>query len=332
MSIKALTKYTLAAAVIMGAMVGGTMAKELSLSYFMGPKHPMNKFVFTPFAKKLAEVSGGKFTIKQFAGGALNSAPPKQYSILVKGVADVAFALPGYTAQLFPITNVITVPGMATSALDGTKKLLNAKKLIEKEYKAKLLAVWANQPPVLLTKKKPVRSLADMKGLKVRVTSKQNVPFIEALGASAVSQPVTVINQNLQNGTIDAILIGASAIRSFKLYEPAKYLTVGIPGSGSAFVLLMNNKVYDAMSAQEKKWVDAASGQWLSESGGVGFDKAAAGGMKISKEKGVEKIQLSKVEQDKFIAAMAPAMAKFRAKKISGNLTGGDILKAMKGM
>ena len=312
MSIKALTKYTLAAAVIMGAMVGGTMAKELSLSYFMGPKHPMNKFVFTPFAKKLAEVSGGKFTIKQFAGGALNSAPPKQYSILIKGVADVAFALPGYTAQLFPITNVITVPGMATSALDGTKKLLNAKKLIEKEYKAKLLAVWAN-----------------MKGLKVRVTSKQNVPFIEALGASAVSQPVTVINQNLQNGTIDAILIGASAIRSFKLYEPAKYLTVGIPGSGSAFVLLMNNKVYDAMSAQEKTWVDAASGQWLSESGGVGFDKAAAGGMKISKEKGVEKIQLSKVEQDKFIAAMAPAMAKFRAKKISGNLTGGDILKGM---
>jgi len=54
-----------------------------------------------------------------------------------------------------------------------------------------------------------------------------SVPFIEALGASAVSQPVTVINQNLQNGTIDAILIDSSAIRSFKLYEPAKYLTIG---------------------------------------------------------------------------------------------------------
>ncbi len=331
MSVTKISKIAIAAAVAISALGGTAIAKELRLAYFMGPKHPMNKAVFTPFAKKLAELSGGKLTVKQFAGGALNSAPPKQYSILLKGVADIAFALPGYTAQLFPITNVVTVPGLSTSALDGTKKMLNARKLIEKEYKAKVLAVWANQPPVLLTKDKPVRSLEDMKGLKVRVTSRQNVPFIEALGASAVSQPVTVINQNLQNGTIDAILIGASAIRSFKLYEPAKYITTGIPGSGSAFVLLMNNKVYNALSAQEKKWVDAAADESLSLSGGTGFDKAAAGGLKISKDKGIKFIDLSAAERAKFTQAMAPAMEKFGAKKISGDMTGWDIIKAMKG-
>lgn len=332
MFLRNLTKYAVVAAIALGAMTGGAFAAEMSLSYFMSPKHPMNKAVFTPFANKLAEVSGGKMTIKQFPAGALNSAPPKQYSILVKGVADVAFALPGYTSQLFPITNVITVPGVANSALDGTKKLWNAMQLIEKEYKAKILAMWTNRPPILLTKNKPVKSLADMKGLKVRVTSAQNVPFIEALGASAVSQPVTVINQNLQNGTIDAILIDSSAIRSFKLYEPAKYLTIGIPGSGSAFVLLMNKKVYDAMSAQEKKWVDEASGQWLSESGGRGFDKAGAGGIKISIEKKVEIIQLSDSEIAKFKKAMEPAIMTFNKKKISGSLTGAAIVKAMKGM
>ena len=70
-------------------------AAELSLAYFMGPKHPMNKAVFTPFAEKLAEVSGGQLTVKQFPGGALNSVPPKQYSILLDGVADIVFTLPG---------------------------------------------------------------------------------------------------------------------------------------------------------------------------------------------------------------------------------------------
>ena len=236
-------------AAVLIALAAGTgapaSATELSLSYFMGLKHPMNRAVFTPFAKKLAEVSGGKLTVKQYPGGALNSSPPKQYSILLKGVADIAFALPGYTGNLFPVTNTVTIPGVCADALDCTKAMWRAMPLIEKEFKAKLLAVWANDIPVLLTRKKAVRSVADLKGMKVRVTSKQDVPFMEALGASAVSQPVTVINRNLANGTIDAIAIDPSAIRSFKLWEPANYVTIGLPGSGSAFVLMMNQGVYN---------------------------------------------------------------------------------------
>ena len=64
--------------------------------------------------------------------------------------------------------------------------------------------------------------------MKIRVTSSQDVPFIEALGASAVSQPVTVLHQNLTNGTIDGIMIGSSTIRSFKLWEPANYITTNL--------------------------------------------------------------------------------------------------------
>ena len=73
-----------------GAFASSTAsADELSLAYFMGPKHPMNAGVMTPFGEKLAELSGGKLTVKQFPGGALNKVPPKQYSILLNGVADI---------------------------------------------------------------------------------------------------------------------------------------------------------------------------------------------------------------------------------------------------
>ena len=306
-------------------------AAELSLSYFMGPKHPMNRAVFTPFARKLAEVSGGKLTVKQYAGGALNSSPPKQYSILLKGVADIAFALPGYTGNLFPATNTVTIPGVCADALDCTKAMWRAMPLIEKEFKAKLLAVWANDMPVLLTKKKAVRTVADLKGMKVRVTSKQDVPFMEALGASAVSQPVTVINRNLANGTIDGIAIDPSAVRSFKLWEPAKYMTIGLPGSGSAFVLMMNRGVYGKMSAQEKAWVDEASGKWLSLSGGGAYKKAARAGIAFAKQKGVEIITLSDAERARANAAIAEAMAEFRARKMRGGKTGGEVYDTMTG-
>lgn len=328
---KSIIRSSVAGILLAGLTVQTGLATELSLSYFMGPKHPMNRAVFTPFAKKLAEVSGGKLTVKQYPGGALNSSPPKQYSILLKGVADIAFALPGYTGNLFPVTNTVTIPGVCTDALDCTKAMWRAMPQIEKEFKAKLLAVWANDVPVLLTKKKAVRSLADLKGMKVRVTSKQDVAFMEALGASAVSQPVTVLNRNLANGTIDAIAIDPSAIRSFKLWEPANYATVGLPGGGSAFVLMMNQGVYNKMSKQEQAWVDEASGEWLSLSGGAMYKKAAMGGLGVARKNGVEVIVLSDAEQAKARKAIEGAMAKFRGTKLRGGKTGGEIFDIMSG-
>jgi TRAP-type C4-dicarboxylate transport system substrate-binding protein len=232
--------------------ISTAFADELSLAYFMGPKHPMNKGVMGPFGAKLAELSGGKMTVKQFPGGALNKVPPKQYSIMLNGVADIVFALPGFTADVFPKTNVLNMPGICDNAVTCTEALQRARADLEKEYNAKVIAMWANAPPVLITKNKPVRTLEDLKGLKLRVTSKSSVPIVEALGATAVAQPITVVNQNLANGVIDGILTDPSAIGSFKLHEPANYVTTWFPGSGSAFVLLMNKDVYNGLSAEEK--------------------------------------------------------------------------------
>lgn len=328
-----LLRRSLAAAMLAAAVLGNTsvQAADLSLSYFMGPKHPMNKAVFTPFAEKLSEVSGGKLSVTQFPGGALNSAPPKQYSILLDGVADIAFHLPGYTSQLFPLTNVVTVPGVCDSAMSCTSALLRARPELEKEYNAKVLAIWANQPPVLITRDKPVRSMADLKGMKIRVTSAADVPYTEALGASAVSQPVSVINQNLTNGVIDAIAIDPSAIRSFKLFDAGNYVTTWFPGSGSAFVLLMNKGVYDGLSEEERGWVDAASGDWLSMSGGNTYEKAAAGGLKAAADAGNEIIELPEEEKTKMNAAIAGALEAFNASTVIDGVTGADAVKLFKG-
>lgn len=320
-----------AVAALVTAAAAQSHADELSLSYFMGPKHPMNAAVFTPFAERLAEVSGGQLTVKQFPAGALNSAPPKQYSTLLSGVADVAFGLPGYTGELFPVTNTITVPGVCPDAVGCTESLWRAMAEIEQEFDAKILAIWANAAPVLITKDKPVRTLEDLQGLKVRVTSSQDVPFLEALGAAPVSQPVTVINQNLANGTIDAIAIDPSAIRSFKLQEPANYVTMNFPGSGSAFFLLMNNEIYNEMSEQERAWIDEASGKWLSEGGGAGYQAAAGSGIEAAREAGVEIITLSDEERAKMDAAMQDALATFRARELRDGLTGGDVIDMMMG-
>jgi len=297
----------------------------------MGPKHPMNKAVFTPFAEKLAEVSGGAMTVKQFPGGALNSVPPKQYSILLDGVADIVFTLPGYTGDVFPMTNVVNLPGLCDDSISCTAALQNAKDLIETEYNAKVLSIWANSPPVLLTKDKPIATLEDLQGLKVRITSKGQVPFVKALGASPVGQPVTVINQNLANGVIDAISIDPSGIGSFKLHEVAKYLTTWFPGSGSAFVLLLNKEVYDAMSDEEKGWIDAAADASLADSGAAGFKASTERGLKLARDAGLEFIEISDDERARWQAIIDSTMDEVLAQPV-GTMTMGDVLNKMKGM
>lgn len=305
-------------------------AGELSLAYFMGPKHPMNAGVMTPFGDKVAELSGGKLTIKQFPGGALNKVPPKQYSIMLSGVADVIFTLPGYTADVFPKTNVMGLPGVCDSAFSCSEALQRVRGELEKEYNAKVIAIWANAPPVLITRDKAVRSLEDLKGMKIRVTSKSDVPVVEALGASAVAQPVTVINQNLANGVIDGIMIDPSAIGAFKLFEPANYVTTWFPGSGSAFVLLMNKDVYNGLSAEEKGWIDAAASTELSLNAGKAYDAASVRGMGAAKKAGNELIELSDAEKAKFQARVDEVMAKLASKPV-GDSTIGQMIAKMTG-
>jgi TRAP-type C4-dicarboxylate transport system substrate-binding protein len=326
---KLLSVIAIGASLLVGS---AAIAKDLSLSYFMGPKHPMNGAVFTPFAEKLAEISGGKMTVSQFAGGALNSAPPKQYSILLDGVADIAFHLPGYTAQLFPIATSVTTPNMCDTAVECTESMWRAYDVIENEFDAKILALWANSPQVLFSKDTAIRTLEDIKGKIVRVTSAQDIPFAEALGASAVSQPVSVINQNLTNGVVDIVSIDPSAALSFKLHEPANFITVGVPGAGSAFALLMNKGVYGALSDEEKGWVDAASGKWLSLSGAQRYDAIAQKALSVSAENGVEIINLSAEEGARWDQAIQPAMDAWMASEVGQGLTGADVTKLMKGL
>lgn len=314
------------------SVVGSSMAtaENLSLAYFMGPKHPMNAGVFTPFAEKLKEVSGGALTVQQFPGGALNSVPPKQYSILLDGVADIVFSLPGYTGDVFPMTQVVGLPDVCETAVECTEALLRARATLETEYNAKVLAIWANAPPVLITRDKPVRSLEDLSGMTLRVTNKADIPFAEALGASAVTQPVNVINQNLTNGVIDAIVIDPSAIRSFKLDEPGNYVTTWFPGSGSAFVLLMNKDIYEGLSDEKRGWIDAASDAELSRSGGATYNKVAAGGIALARKSGLEIIDLSDEEKARWNATIAPTLADVLTQP-AGKMTVGEVRTLMLG-
>lgn len=293
-------------------------SRSLILAHYMSPLSSVRVDAVVPFAERLADLSGGQLTVTEYMGGALGSAPRGYYSMLLDGVADIVLTLPGYTAAVFPMTVVSGYPGICDSAIGCTDALQRALPVLEEEYRARVLAMWSATPPVLITRDRPVRRLEDMRGLKLRVSSRLEMPFIEALGASPVMQPVSEVQQNLHTGVIDGVVITAGGIVPYQLQEAAAYVTTWLPLSAAPFVLLMNRDAYESLSAQERSWVDEAADASLSLSAARGYELTSARGLRMAREAGVEVIDLPDREKMRFEDAVAGAYEAQLARTVGG--------------
>lgn len=282
-------------------------SRSLILAHYMSPLSSVRVDAVVPFAERLAEISAGELRVTEYMGGALGSAPRGYYSMLLDGVADIVLTLPGYTSSVFPMTVVSGYPGICDSAIECTAALQRARPVLEQEYQARVLAMWSATPPVLITRDRPVRRLDDMRGLKLRVSSRLEMPFIEALGASPVMQPISEVQQNLHTGVIDGVVITAGGILPYQLQEAAAYITTWLPLSAAPFVLLMNLDAYESLSAQERSWVDEAADASLSLSAARGYELTSARGLRMAREAGVEIIDLPDREKMRFEDAVAGA-------------------------
>ena len=147
------------------------------------------------------------------------------------------------------------LPGTATSADDGTKKLwANFDKFLARDFKdTKVLMLWNSDTASLMSKIKPLKTMEDLKGMKIRTPSAAQSAQLDALGATPIDMPVTAIYNNLDRGVIDATMIPMSAALDFKLIEVAKYFTIDAPLGRSPFLVAMNKDRYDETAGRSQE-------------------------------------------------------------------------------
>lgn len=324
MFIKTLT----AAALVLAAPMA--MAKDLKLADFQPPTHFVVEQVYKPFAATIAEKTGGAVTVTTYMGGELGPGPVEQYNRTVEGVTDIAFGLPGYTAANFPTTLLTELPGVI-SAETGTEAVQNNLEILKDEYRrVALVGLWNNAPNLLFTAEKPVRSLDDIKGLKIRVPSRNAGLVVEAWGATPVSMPAPEIYNAMQTGVIDGAMIDATTLKAFKLAEVTKYITMGMDTTISSFFMIMNRDSFGELSEDQQKAVMAAGKDasiaankaWLSVA-----DKALA---EFKGTDGKEVIALSAEEAAKFNAASGPVVDKVIAEADAAGLPATAYVNALK--
>ncbi|MBE3638538.1 TRAP transporter substrate-binding protein [Mangrovicoccus algicola] len=297
---------------------GIAAAEDLKFANFMPPTHPYVAGAFQPFADMVAEKSGGALTVTLYSGGELGPGPVEQYSRVLDGVAELAVSLPGYTASTFPLTLVAELPGVLSTET-GTADLWENIELFEPEYRrAILVSLWSSAPNVLYTRDTPVRSPEDIKGMKIRVPSRNTGLLVEAWGATPVSMPVSEIYNSIQTGVIDGAMIDTTATRAFRLGEVTKYLTMGMETTNSPFFILANRQAFNDLSEEDQNALREAGREASVLANETQLAVAADGVTAFAGMEGHEVIELSPEAAAAFDAAAAEVTAQVVAE------TGGD--------
>lgn len=155
--------------------------------------------------------------------------------------------------------------------------------------------------------KVPIRSMADLKGLKIRVQQSDVwVAMMKLLGANPTPMPTGEVFTGLKTGLIDGAENNWPTYQSSHVYEVAKYFTLS-EHSMAPDVLLMSKRAYDALTPEERTLVRKAAKD------SVPYMRKLWEEMEVSSRTIVEKAGAEVITIDKtpFQAAMKPVYDQF---------------------
>ncbi len=264
-------------------------AQEVTLKvhFFLPPTSFAATLFIQPWCDKVAKESGNKLKCQLYPSMQLGGTPPQLYDQVRDGVADLVWTLPGYTAGRFPSIEAFELPFMMQSPEATSKALWDFVQLhAQSEFKdVKPLAFHVHGDGVFHMASKPVKSMADLRGLKLRAPTRQTNKFIAMLGATPVSMPVPQVGDALSKGVIDGAVVPYEVVPAVKLQELAKFHAETDPAQPafytSTFIFAMNKAKYESLPAELKKVIDANSGQALSGQIGKAFLQADMEGKKL---------------------------------------------------
>lgn len=179
--------------------------------------------LWIPMLEEMKQRSEGRITWSMFAGGALGRGP-EHFDIVRTGLADMGYATLTWTPGRFPLSDVLSAPITSPAKWKGVEAGMGMYERILKSEFADVQALHINSCVMAhLWTRKPVTSLEDLKGLKIRSPGGLQTRAIEALGATPVFLPLGDVYLSIETGVIDGVVTCPALILAFKLHEVARY-------------------------------------------------------------------------------------------------------------
>jgi len=262
-----------------------------------GPVHAMK-----PWVQKVEEATKGRVKIDVFYAQTLAKGPDI-WNAVKTGVADMGWCFHGYWADMTPLSDVITLPGLPFKAAEkGSEvlwKLYEKFPAIQNEFKdVHVLQLWASHPYFLITTKKQVKTMEDIKGLKIRVVGGPPTEQMKALGAIPILIPMPDTYLSLDKGVIDGMGAPWEAIQGFRLYEIVKYYTI-VPLSAVYFSMSVNKQKWESLPKDIQQAITSVSGLEAAKFWGKNwFDTAREGVMERVKAGNYQMVEYTPPPQE----------------------------------
>lgn len=235
----------------------------LSMSSWVPPQHGVTKAMVV-WGKELEKATNGRVKVNMLPKHVVN--PLGTFDAVRDGLVDISFNSAGYTPGRFVLTKIAELPFLGDSVEVNTiaynrvfwKHLAKAN-----EHKGvKVLAVFTHGPGQIDLARKPVRRLADLSGMKLRVGGGMVHEIAQAIGANVLLKPAPEAYELMSSGVVDGSFGPPEGIVSLNIGKATKYV-LHVPGGlyNTAFAMMMNEDKFNKLAKQDQDAINRLSSE-----------------------------------------------------------------------
>ena len=280
---------TMALALALALSAPAQAQTTLTYSSWVSPQHHLSIWQAN-WTAEVEKATGGRVKFQVLPKHP--SAPPGTFDAVRDGLVDLSYVTASYTPARHVMPLMPELPGMGdTSIVNSIAYSRIHWKHFHKlgEYKGvKLLGVFTHGPGQMFTKK-PVASINDIRGLKIRTGGGVAEAVANSIGASAFVKPAPESYELLKSGVADGVFFPLESVVSFKLDSVLEQATL-FPGGmySSAFGFFMNQDKWNKLPKQDQDIIEKMAGEAAARSNGKSWDTADAVGLEALKKAGVK--------------------------------------------
>jgi TRAP-type C4-dicarboxylate transport system substrate-binding protein len=305
-----------AAATFLIAQAAQADTTVLTFNKWLPDNNVFHADVSKPWADAVEEATEGRVKI-EFTGSSL-SPPPRQYDLLRSGAVDLIFSSMGYNPDRFPVSQITSMPYLGETS-EATSlaydDVYNEMLTPANEFRGiKMLGAVAGPPGYLFTSK-PVTSIGDYQGMKIRAADPVLSEAVTNLGATPVFGPAPASYELLSTGVIDGGGYFYDAVIDFNIAELVPHVVV-VPGGfiNGMFYIAMNEDKWSSLSEEDRTAIESVSGRVFSEKAGRAMDARNAVALEKLLAQGLEVHQ----PDEAFLAELRTRLEPIEAKVLGG--------------
>jgi TRAP-type transport system periplasmic protein len=283
-----------------------TAVTELTYATPYSPTHPFSR-ADRRWMEFVEQRSGGSLHIRPSWSGALLSS---EHSLieLRHGVVDIGLITPIYVKGGVHLIRIQSGFYSGVRSIEQQVALYHCLADGNPEFAReleglKVLAVQGGSLPGIITRDRPVATLEDLRGMRIRVPT-ELLNVMRDLGADPVNMPMGDVYSALAKGIIDGVVAPTDTFRALHFSEVARYYTPLAVPRGAYPARAMGSKRWQQLSASQREVLESSIPVWESALADENR-RALEAGWRYAEEQGVVEVPISAADQARFDALYA---------------------------